>query len=393
MRIGILTCWSSKDNYGQQLQCWALQQYLRGQGHQPYLVRFVAQCPSLWKHVMNKFQLSTFKHLISGRRSREKAEWRIEKQLAAINKANNPKREFDKFRNKYIAMSDRIYTTLSELRESPPVADAYITGSDQVWFDTLSNPNNRAWYLDFGSESVLRISYAASIGREILPSEQKLFTRLIQRLDAVSVREQSGWEQCQRASRTDIMQVIDPTLLIDSQSYSALTKGEKLHNEDYIFVYVLNVRTQQEIHAGEIESYRLSKGLKLKTVYSSGYYQGRNLFEGNDSLSATIPEWITLIRDARCVASSSFHGIVFSIIYHRSFVAIPLTGKRSKANARLTSLLGSLGLQERIMADGSDFKALMDKPIDWDDVERRLSALRSKSWEFLRDALSKKKKI
>jgi len=40
MKIGIVTLWISKDNYGQQLQCFALQQYLRNLGHEPFLIRY-----------------------------------------------------------------------------------------------------------------------------------------------------------------------------------------------------------------------------------------------------------------------------------------------------------------------------------------------------------------
>lgn len=37
MNIGIITMWNSKDNYGQVLQCYALQHYLREQGHNAFL--------------------------------------------------------------------------------------------------------------------------------------------------------------------------------------------------------------------------------------------------------------------------------------------------------------------------------------------------------------------
>jgi hypothetical protein len=39
MKIGILTFWNTPDNYGQMLQCFALQTYLREQGHDTFLVR------------------------------------------------------------------------------------------------------------------------------------------------------------------------------------------------------------------------------------------------------------------------------------------------------------------------------------------------------------------
>ena len=38
MKIGILTFWNTPDNYGQMLQCFALQTYLREQGHDTFLV-------------------------------------------------------------------------------------------------------------------------------------------------------------------------------------------------------------------------------------------------------------------------------------------------------------------------------------------------------------------
>ena len=40
MKIGIITFWDSSDNYGQIMQCFALQHYLRLQGHRPFLIRF-----------------------------------------------------------------------------------------------------------------------------------------------------------------------------------------------------------------------------------------------------------------------------------------------------------------------------------------------------------------
>ena len=40
MKIGIMTFWWSNDNYGQLLQCYALQKYLRDRGHDAFLIRY-----------------------------------------------------------------------------------------------------------------------------------------------------------------------------------------------------------------------------------------------------------------------------------------------------------------------------------------------------------------
>ncbi|MBO5951449.1 MAG: polysaccharide pyruvyl transferase family protein, partial [Bacteroidaceae bacterium] len=40
MKIAILTFWNSNDNYGQILQGYALQSYLKKLGHSAYIVRY-----------------------------------------------------------------------------------------------------------------------------------------------------------------------------------------------------------------------------------------------------------------------------------------------------------------------------------------------------------------
>ena len=48
MKIGIITFWQSNDNYGQALQCFALQKQLISMGHTPFLIKYT---PS---HKVNK---------------------------------------------------------------------------------------------------------------------------------------------------------------------------------------------------------------------------------------------------------------------------------------------------------------------------------------------------
>ena len=39
MKIGIVTFWWTDDNYGQILQCYALQYFLKSIGHEPFLIK------------------------------------------------------------------------------------------------------------------------------------------------------------------------------------------------------------------------------------------------------------------------------------------------------------------------------------------------------------------
>ena len=54
MKIGILTLWLGVDNYGQQLQIYALQKYLRNNGHDAYLIRYAYQTDILYTSEKNK---------------------------------------------------------------------------------------------------------------------------------------------------------------------------------------------------------------------------------------------------------------------------------------------------------------------------------------------------
>ena len=77
--------------------------------------------------------------------------------------------EFDEFKKNNIVVSDFEYNNLCSLKNNPPCADLYITGSDQVWSQLLSLKENEVFYLNFGDKRTKRISYAASFGMDSYP--------------------------------------------------------------------------------------------------------------------------------------------------------------------------------------------------------------------------------
>ena len=90
--------------------------------------------------------------------------------MEAVNRVKNKERRFEEFRKSHIYQTQRIYGSLKELRKDPPTADLYITGSDQVWHPVLlRRKDDRAYWLDFGSDRIRRIAYAASFGSDQCP--------------------------------------------------------------------------------------------------------------------------------------------------------------------------------------------------------------------------------
>ena len=100
MKIGILTYWWASDNYGQLLQCYALQKYLRDLGHESFLIRYNYNSDlkkrSNFKRLLKVFNpIKLYKYFCRLLKQKNN-------QYYAV---TNVDRQFDNFREKYLLMS------------------------------------------------------------------------------------------------------------------------------------------------------------------------------------------------------------------------------------------------------------------------------------------------
>lgn len=386
MKIGIITLWQSSDNYGQQLQCWALQQELIKLGHEPYLIRydiehkFGKNKPSIMKKILKLLLVYPIVPFLM-----RKIKERKDQKLGAYNALRNVERNFANFRKDNVIMSNLVYTSLQNLKEIPPRADAYIVGSDQVWAFLLDNLENRAMFLDFGEKTTRRIAYAPSFSMPSYPDRLKsLLKNNLERFDFLSVREQTGVKICNELGFQSQI-VLDPTLLLEKDSYETISSSESLG--DYIYLYYLNIKDAEEVQWCRLKQFAKKTKLKIIATPASGYIQGRELFDNVEYRYATIPQWINLINGARLVVTTSFHGVVFCILHHTPFVYFPLKGKFSRGNNRVLDLLKELGLEDRCISGSVDYHRLDKLIIKWNDVDILLKCNRIKSIEYLKQAL------
>lgn len=379
MRIGIITYWQSKDNYGQLLQCYALQHYLYQQGHEPYLIRYDFLNRSLPSSKIKKvFKVlliyPVFRYFLNKRKMRRQT-----LLFAEVSKKNDS-RGFDNFREQMIFQSSRTYSSLQELQSNPPHADIYITGSDQVWSQLLDIKENEVFFLNFGGKQTKRISYAASFGMDEYP--RKLNGKLkenLSRFEAISVREKIGVDICANVG-IRAFQVVDPTLLLSNNSYREIsTKGK---HSNYIYIYSLNISSPDEIYFEEIKKEAAKFHAKIVVTPASGCVPGIELFEDVIYDYASIPDWLANIDNAEFVVTTSFHGVVFCIMLHTPFVYIPLKGDLAKMNNRALNLLNDLELSDLVAFDNNVSKNIGEK-IHWDDVDEKLRKKRNASILFL----------
>jgi hypothetical protein len=361
MDVGIVTLWSV-NNFGGVLQAYAMQTALEQLGHRAFVVPVTYDL--------------------------KKTEWRkaLERPAKFAFDALKAK-SFKAFRNGHLKAGDMTPCTLQECFLRGVQADALVCGSDQIWNPGVCSQADlrRFFFLNFGAPSIRRVSYAASWGTDALdPAVKTEVASCLKRLQAVSVREKSGVTLAAELGCSAAW-LPDPTLLLEPAAWEALAeKAEHPPRPNTLFQCEYRW-TPCVPFAPVVRQLRDKLGLRPVIPFS------RHLIrDAAYTRCMTPPEWVNGIKCASFVVTNSFHGTIFSIIFRRPFIAIPLAGKYAAMNARIYSLAERLGLENRLLtvADPAQINRLSEAPIDWDEVAMRLMRWRAEAKAFLLSALS-----
>lgn len=317
-KIAVITIWDTQDNYGQILQCYALQKYLTKLGGDAFLLK--TKSDTLAPLSLKKRILAIPVKIFS-LRFWELLYFRYKLKIFS-KRYGHVNREFDLFRDSYIKSTNKVYD-VDELRTNCPDADIYITGSDQVW----GAPSD-IYFLDFVPKGKRKYSYAASFGsNSFSPENCRMMSSYLKTFNEVTVREYSGLEKC-RVLGISSKLVIDPTGLLANKEYLDIAK---IPNEKgYILLYLLGNYTN--VNVDEIYHYAKQKNISVKYVAS----QGRN--DKYPKIFPSPTEWIGLIANAGYVITNSYHCCMFSIYFQKKFMALKLVGIFKKMNARMDTL-------------------------------------------------------
>lgn len=340
MKAGILT-FHEADSYGAVLQAYALQQMLFKLGADSEFVQI--QMPQ----AAVQAQPVTGAAAIFARRMQ----------------AESKKREtlFSAFRQTYMCISDTYAPTDDIDRDY----DCFIAGSDQIWNFRIPGADAR-YFLPFAKPEK-RYSYAASFGADALPEKAKAWAAgQLSQFEAISVREESGCRIVKELTGREAQVCLDPTLLPDRADWEALTHQDVA--APYMLLFLLKYDGNLVAKATEEAEKR---GLQLRTITAAFMPQ-----LGMSAWNTTgVTDWLSAIRNAQCVFTNSFHGMVFSMIFGRCFHAERLTGELSNRNGRLEELLSFLEL--------SDALEDIAEP-DYERVWKLLEPRRTASVDYLR---------
>lgn len=349
-KIGIVTIIDG--NYGNRLQNYALQEYLKECGYD--VVTLSNKEPS-------EKDILTLK---------------IKSSIAGINRwVVRPYWRWEIFNYKFIRF--RYYSSKLELANLVDEFDAFIVGSDQVWNPILYYFDADFMFLKFAGEEK-RISYAASFGISSLPDDfESQFKEGLMGFSDISVRESDGADIVYNLTGKRVPVVLDPTMLIDAKAWSKLGNKSILKcKTNYLLKYFLGERNHKvEL---EIEQYAKSMGLKIIDISRE---------KMKDEWRVGPKEFLWLIEHAQVVCTDSFHGSVFSILFQKQFWVFqrPYQKDTGSMNSRIYTLLNSFNLEERlVLAEGK----LSDQEIMYDKVCKLLSQRRKEGERFINAALN-----
>lgn len=346
-------------NYGALLQYYALENALNQIGLQSYWLRFCLPDSNKLVHRVKRL----IKNIIYMPNS------------ILYNKCLC---SFKDFISKYCHESNCVYYSEQELKINIPPADVYITGSDQVWGGMLA-PN----YLTFVPDSIPKISYAASFGKNQISKEhKKIITPWLKRFDAISVREECGVKICQEMG-LNAQWVVDPTLLLEADEYPVV----ETDNSPDVYCYFLNFTDKEhDLHWNKILSFSEENNYTLKVACTNQTY--KKFGKAYRDLPTPV-EWLSRYKNAKYIITNTFHGTVFAIIFKKNFLVVKQKGEGAKQNGRVESLLKLLNLETRCYDDSKEINAQIDSPIDWENVNAVLEKERESSFNYIREAIKK----
>lgn len=280
---------------------------------------------------------------------------------------------------KHFCKVSRRYNSYKSLASNPPIADIYLTGSDQVWNIMHNHGIDKAFYLDYAPAGKRRCAYGASIGMKEIPDEYKIkVKRLLSTYDYISVRESSNKVLLENLGLKNIDLVLDPTLLLSKNDWKQYIVKSLTPTYNYLLVYSVEKSTQAKI-VGEIAR-KIADDNALKVVCIS--YGGRgSRIPGCDKYYyySSLERFLTLFYNASFTVVSSFHGTAFSINMNKPFITVA----PERFTSRIDSLLELTGLTRRKVNKITDLQDSRLSDINYKSVNIILDKWRNKSFDII----------
>lgn len=346
-KVGIITFHNSR-NYGAVLQAYALQQKVSEEFRDVEIINYqnpeIAKVVKLWNYSGGGINglIRTFLAFM----------FRLRKKIA-----------FDSFAKRFLNLSSTV--SVDTIADFSDRYDAVITGSDQVW-NTGLTAGDLHYFLDFCNDKQFRIAYAASFGDRKMELSEDV-KRAISKFDRITLREEDMVNDVSECIGSTPEVCCDPALLLDAARWRS--NCSKRHcPKKYVFLFMIDESDCIKKYAKRLAD---EKGLRL--------ISNKNDF--SFILHPSPSDFLSWIYNAEYVVTDSFHGTVFSILFHKSFISY-IRNKEGVPKKRIIGLLEKVGLSHR---NTGNRELRVDEAEDWNSADEKVENMRRTSWKVMRD--------
>lgn len=345
-------------NFGSALQTYGLYKKIRDLGYECEVIDY--RCPAIE-------QAESLK-----------VEWNIKKPKEIVKNIlfqptlNKKAKNIQKFSNTHMKIS-QIYTP-DNIKEANERYDKIIVGSDIVWGRDITN-DDYTYFLDFLNNKEKKYAFASSVGYCTIREDESKLKTLLKEFSQIAVREEEAVKWVKQVSDMDAEWVCDPTMLLSAEEWKCIIPPKKISN-NYVLVYFDNEKHEclnnailyAKKHNKKV--YFIQYGLPVRGVICKQ--------------PTSLEEFLGLLINADAVFTASYHGILFSLYFHKKFMFYTRAHK-----SRVLSLARRLELEEYC----GDKKGMVEKiDINYKNVDLKIKQFREESVSILADMLSEYEK-
>lgn len=353
MKIGILT-FHRAINYGAVLQTYALQEVLRGLGHDVWVIDY--RQPRVERNDRRPYQDSDKNELLKKLHIRSWLNYEKEKERVL-----NRRQRFDLFLDKYLNLTSSCFL------DNIPNFDIYVIGSDQVWNSAICDGLDPVFWGDFyHNKSSKVVSYAASTSvKDLQKQNHEELQRLLSNFNKISVREDATCDYLNNSFDTNhvVKTVLDPTLLANKDIWN--TFENSCLDVDYVLYFGARICNK---YPTVLYDKALSLAKQMGCVVRSIDF----------NVDSPI-DFVNKFRQAKAVVTSSFHGTAFSLIFNKPLYAVKYGDEQ---DARYENLLQSIGAGSMLVDIYQDVKPRL---FDYNAINRNMKSIRLESLKYLKE--------
>lgn len=363
MKIAIVTVYDSVVNFGSFLQAYAMSKVLESRGHEVFFVR---RMPN--DEILKRFnRLAKIQNSVSSKKG-IKAKFLSQRSKYVI------QREMDANKNRYkCSLSDWKSIKIIDPAEIEDCGiQLVICGSDEIW-----NIHNKDIDLDFYScgwvKHIPKLAYAISSGNsktsEYLNDPE--FFNAVGDFCKILPRDQMTQSMISDITNVKESIVCDPTLLLGQDGFTLTNKGKEFGKYILVYSYFLTRKEKKFI-----KKYARNNGLKIISpcIYSS---------IADEVVYTSALDFPSLVFNAECVYTTTFHGTIFSLMFAKRFCAL----SRLPKVANLLEQLETYDHELNLDFSYDNFCAVLNKFADRSVIGDGLNRLKSTSEDILWKAI------